>query len=508
MRRSQEEIQASRIRTTIAQLWKDLPGLTGGDWPKVAVLLVAAVRPELLLDPISPDDPSLPYRLRQAGPLPMPNSAGMAERIVGLLRPYHPSAWQPDSQEAFDLMERIASMRSSRRLSEEEVQQLRATLDAPLPEEEVQLPALEALLKERADLDRVRRDGSIGQGFGGGVEPWRADAARIPGELLQEVREAVAALWDVLPGQVGADWPEVAVLLVAAVRPDLLLEPISPESPSMRRELVDHPETTPAPDPDDVVERVVDLLRAYGYSLWDFARAARNPLLRRRIDELGGLGREAAYGPPSRGVSPVPIRYVNVIVVDVGADQSIAVYGRPLYKASNYELLVNIGRYVDGNLLQQPEADWPDDLLPDQGVWLRAMLVVDGGRTPDIRPFFLPREGESFACDCTVGGEHMQECTRRPWLRFPLRTPRRLVDVEGELVIYYQATAVVAVRLGLSVRYGRAYATVIGRLTSTFNDLGKLAGHRVGRSVAVLVARGGQRHLICRESVRYRPRCR
>src|SRR4029077_4135480 len=103
-------------------------------------------------------------------------------------------------------------------------------------------------------------------------------------------------------------------------------------------------------------------------------------------EELWGLDRLApAAQQAPLGVSPVPTRYVNAIVVDVGADQPIAVRGS-LRETSDYELLVNIGRYVDGNLLRQREADWPDDLLPNQGVWLRAMLVVDGGRTPDIRP--------------------------------------------------------------------------------------------------------------------------
>jgi hypothetical protein len=71
-------------------------------------------------------------------------------------------------------------------------------------------------------------------------------------------------------------------------------------------------------------------------------------------------------------------------------------------------------------------------------------------------------------------------------VRFALRTPDRPAVVEGELVIYYQAAAAMAVRLRIPVGEadGAPSASVIGCLTSTFNDLGKLAG----RTASVIVS--------------------
>jgi hypothetical protein len=430
-RRYEDRMLAYYIRSQIASLWKDLPGLTGGDWPKVAVLLVAAVRPELLLERISPDDPSLPGRLAGT-PEDMTlvhDPDAMAERVADLLHSYNSSVWPPDWRKAFAVREPYAS--------------------------------------------RTR--------------PLR----QLPTELLrQEVRAAVAAMWADLPRLTGGDWPKVAVLLVAAVRPELLLEPISPQSLSVGRELVDHPETAPAPDPDVTVETVVDLLNRYRGAVERLAWEARDPQLEQRITDLTEMtGGPPAYGgPPPRTYPKGPTRYVNAVVVSAGTDQPVPGYEEQkirFRRALDYELLVNIGRYVDGSLLPRSGAGWPDDLLPDQGVWLRAMLVIDGARTPDVRAFFLPREGESFACDCPVDGEHAQECARRPWVRFPLRTPDRPAVVVGDLVIYYQAVAVIAVQLILP--FGApdtSYAKVIGRLTSSFNDLGKLAG----RAASVVVS--------------------
>ena len=230
------------------------------------------------------------------------------------------------------------------------------------------------------------------------------------------------------------------------------------------------------------------------FELWDEnrARGARNEAAIRELADF----LSAARFPNLVELSelPTPTRYVNVVVATAGSDEPVAAE-RPLTTGSDYELMIRIGRYVDGNLLPQSEAYWPDDLLPERGVWLRAALILDGARVPDVRPFFLPPEGESFTCDCSVDGKHAPSCVRRSWVRFPLRIPDLPAVVEGELVVYYQAAIVVALRVrlptGTDARDG-PQATVIGRLTSTFNDLGKLAG----RTASVVVSPSSSRVVV------------
>lgn len=175
-------------------------------------------------------------------------------------------------------------------------------------------------------------------------------------------------------------------------------------------------------------------------------------------------------------------RYVNTFVAVPGAEEPVT-HLRP---GADYEVVLNIGRRVEDSVLPRLEARWPDELLPGGGVWLRATLLLAGTREPCVVPFFLPAEGESFRCGCEPGGGHGPACSQQRWVRFALRTPDRPAVVEGELVIYYEAAAVMAVQLRLPVGQvgGEPHASVIGRLTQTFNDLGKLAG----RTASVVVS--------------------
>jgi len=189
-----------------------------------------------------------------------------------------------------------------------------------------------------------------------------------------------------------------------------------------------------------------------------------------------------------------PARYVNTLVARLGTEDPIA-SDRPLAAAAEYEVLVKIGHYIEGSLLSQRDANWPDELLPEKGLWLLAALTVDGAREATVRPFFLPREGESFACDCSVDGEHADDCARRTWVHFPLHTPAEATVIRAELVIYHEVAAVHAQLLILPVatdELGGPRAQLIARLTRTFNDLGKLAG----RTASVLVSPTASRIIV------------
>jgi hypothetical protein len=200
--------------------------------------------------------------------------------------------------------------------------------------------------------------------------------------------------------------------------------------------------------------------------------------------------------PPATadGAASPAARYVNTLVARSGAQEPVPA-DQPLAAAADYDVLVNIGRYAEGSLLSREDAHWPDDLLPEQGLWLYAALTHDGGRESATRPFFLPRHGESFACDCPAGGEHADDCARRTWVRLPLRTPAADGIVQAELVIYYQVAAVHAEHLSLPVgttMTGGPRAQLIARLTRTFNDLGKLAG----RSASIVVSPSSSRIVV------------
>ncbi len=208
-------------------------------------------------------------------------------------------------------------------------------------------------------------------------------------------------------------------------------------------------------------------------------------------EALRGLAVPAHPAVPLPPALPEPAaaRAVNTIVALPGTAEPVAA-DRALAVDSAYDLLVNIGRHVAGSLLSRADAVWPDELLPDQGVWLRAALTLDNAPQPLVRPFFLPREGESFACDCPPDAGHQPGCDRRPWTRFPVRTPARPGLLRGELVIYYEVTAVHAQVLTLPV--GTAApggppgprAELLGRLSRTFSNLRDLAD----RTASVVVS--------------------
>jgi hypothetical protein len=187
-----------------------------------------------------------------------------------------------------------------------------------------------------------------------------------------------------------------------------------------------------------------------------------------------------------------PSRHLNVLLAEADADQPLPA-GHAWRPGIAYDLLVGIGRRAEASLLQGRDSRFPDELLPHRGLWLRAVLSWPSG-SPAVLPIYLPPEGESFSCMCPFGGEHQPSCERLRWARFRLPDPAQDAALAGELVIYYEATAVVVVRILLpagSSDGGVPRAELVGRLTTTFTDLGSLAE----RSASV-VASPGYSHVI------------
>lgn len=186
-------------------------------------------------------------------------------------------------------------------------------------------------------------------------------------------------------------------------------------------------------------------------------------------------------------------RSVNTLVVRHGEDDGLAP-AEPLAQATDYDVLLAIGEHLPTSLLTEPEAQWPDEPLPDGDLALRAVLSMAGSPTPQVARFTLPHRSQSFACDCEPD-PHDRDCARRPWVRFTITTPAAPTVWSGELVIYYGVVAVHAQQLFLPVGEPTAdgmHARLHFRLTRSFADLGALAE----RSASVLVTDGGSRALV------------
>jgi hypothetical protein len=201
---------------------------------------------------------------------------------------------------------------------------------------------------------------------------------------------------------------------------------------------------------------------------------------------------EALSVPPAgEAEGGEPSRHVNVLLAEPGTDQPLPT-GHVWRAGIGYDLLVGIGRRAEESLLPGRDSRFPEELLPGGGLWLRAVLSWPSG-SPAVLPIYLPPEGESFSCTCPFDGEHQPSCERLRWARFQLPDPVPDAGLDGELVIYYEAAAVVVVRILLpagSADGGVPRAELAGRLTTTFTDLGSLAG----RSASV-VASPGYSHL-------------
>jgi hypothetical protein len=223
------------------------------------------------------------------------------------------------------------------------------------------------------------------------------------------------------------------------------------------------------------------------------AKARQLPQKQQQQQQQQQQEQEQQHQQPQQQLTPgegpyEAARLINTLVTEADTDAPLPT-DEPLRVSGEYEVLLNVGRYVKGSLLAHKEAIWPDALLPRSGLWLRAALSLDGARAAAVRQFFLPVSGDSFACDCPVGGDHTASCRPCPWARFPLSAPAEPAVLTGELVIYYGAAAVHVQVLSLPVAAVGATgpgprARGMARLTRTFGDLAKLTG----RTASVVVS--------------------
>ncbi len=183
-------------------------------------------------------------------------------------------------------------------------------------------------------------------------------------------------------------------------------------------------------------------------------------------------------------------RSVNTFVALPGETEPVNV----LVPATEYELLLNIGWRHMASLVEEAQARWPAELFPDKGVWLHAALLVEGQQEALSVPFYLPAQGESWVCSCEPGQPHVETCSPRPWVRLPVRTLDRPGALKVELLVYYEAAAVVAMQVVLPAGGFIAIpmVSIVNKLSRSFTDLGKLSK----RAASVVMMPGSERLVI------------
>ncbi|WP_234467527.1 CHAT domain-containing protein [Streptomyces sp. MBT62] len=183
-------------------------------------------------------------------------------------------------------------------------------------------------------------------------------------------------------------------------------------------------------------------------------------------------------------------RSVNTFVALPGETERVIV----LTPGTEYELLLNIGWRHLASLVEQAEARWPAELFPDKGVWLRAALLLEGQQEAVSVPFYLPAQGESWVCSCEPGLPHVETCSPHPWVRLPVRTLDHPGIIRGELLVYYEAAAVIAMQVELPAGSPVAFprVSVVNKLSRSFTDLGKLSK----RAASVVLMPQGERVVV------------
>jgi len=184
-----------------------------------------------------------------------------------------------------------------------------------------------------------------------------------------------------------------------------------------------------------------------------------------------------------RFVNGQPLRYVNTFVAAAGEERAVAT---PLALDRDYDMVCNIGRPDPRSLLaSDPQAAFPEELLPSDTPTLHVVLYVKGSQLAPSATVTLP-----------AGGEDSE------WVRLPLPGLPDQGTIHAELAIYFEVTVVHVQSLiipvgGPNTRGGPA-ATVLFRLTESFDRLGELDQRRAsivvadqGSSPAVLVNRVG-----------------
>jgi hypothetical protein len=210
------------------------------------------------------------------------------------------------------------------------------------------------------------------------------------------------------------------------------------------------------------------------------------------VEQLGDLREHV--GPVHGAADAVDTRHVNTFLAEAGSE---VVPDGPLDTATNYDVMLHIGRYDNRSLLLPGLARFPAEFLPDHGLWLRVVLATRETTTPAECDLYLPREGESFTCTCPSGGDHRADCTHEPWLRMPLPVADHPGRFHYEILIYLGIALVYSVHLDVPIGRGTKLPTATPRfrLTTDFADLeDRLGGH----DASLFVAEGIQKVVVNR----------
>jgi hypothetical protein len=184
-----------------------------------------------------------------------------------------------------------------------------------------------------------------------------------------------------------------------------------------------------------------------------------------------------------------PPLHVNTVVAERGATSPLRTALAP---RTSHEVRVRVGPPLPESLLEASDSEVTLPVPLGNGVWLRAVLDVDGMGTPVVAALFLDADGSSFSCGCDHGAPHHDSCIRFPWTVLPFVTPA--VDFAvctARLVVYRDAVAVHVqeIRLPVGSTPERPTARLIARLADTVADLDDL----LGRSASIVVGENSSR---------------
>ncbi|RZU18006.1 CHAT domain-containing protein [Streptomyces sp. BK239] len=167
-----------------------------------------------------------------------------------------------------------------------------------------------------------------------------------------------------------------------------------------------------------------------------------------------------------------------------------------------YELVMNIGESLAESLLSESGQPFPDDLLGPDGHWLTVSVCSDDfAVSPAHHHLFLPKEGDSWVCECSPDGpgHDCERDHRGPYLRVPVIAPtesgparlRLLVAHRGHQLQSATLTATVAPRETRLEGAEPVSAEIDFTLTPGFAGIAALPP----RTAAIRISQAGDRSL-------------
>jgi hypothetical protein len=154
--------------------------------------------------------------------------------------------------------------------------------------------------------------------------------------------------------------------------------------------------------------------------------------------------RAVADGSEAKGPAP---RYTNVDLVDDTTSERCD-DARSLAPDTEYHLRIDIGEWRDTSVVKNVEAARVrTELLPesergDEGYWLDVIVTSEDFEVKhEHDALFLPKEGDSWVCDCPRGDDVEHRCDKKeraPYLYVPVTSPAVTGEATLRIGFYFK----------------------------------------------------------------------